>query len=351
MDKRKTRNSDSGFTLIELIIAMAILAFLMTAIASFMSAGVFSYKKAKADVSVHNSAQAVYNEVTGVTMQSNKLVILAYINEGTESVDFSVPGDDISATVKLSADPYYIVKDEATMDEFKKTAEYKNNTSYDYKLYSDIDKETELYVLSIISEKGMDIEMDSCIPQVTGSNMYYDAFAKEINPTVSDNYKMIKVSTDKTGANKSDKYGNPVYDTKDCLRSVFTFDGNNMYYQKKYQFSVLKNDYLNWDESVVTGGTPSAGDSIDNYIYSDSFSYVNMGTTTISGIIAKADAKAGTVYFSFKFNDKNMTYETEGLTQIRNSYVLKPKSKRLSGGSVTIPVDSSEETSEESSEE
>ena len=51
--------SNSGFTLIELIIAIAILAFLMTAVGSMMSSSVLTNRKAQADITVQDAAPTI----------------------------------------------------------------------------------------------------------------------------------------------------------------------------------------------------------------------------------------------------------------------------------------------------
>ena len=81
--KRKI-NSNSGFTLIELIIALAMLAFIMISVSSFLSSGMLSFRKAKADISVHNSAQDTYNQIVDSAIQANDIVICGYIAENPD---------------------------------------------------------------------------------------------------------------------------------------------------------------------------------------------------------------------------------------------------------------------------
>ena len=342
------KNKNSGFTLIELVIAMAMLAFIMTAVISFMASGIFSYKKAKADITVHNNAQNVYNEITDTTMSANSIVMLAYINDapGTTTVDFSYPDTDISADVKLASEPCYIVKDSAAEADFKKTAEYKERPNLQFKYYSDISPETELYIVKIIVECAENLDITECVPKVTGSYDYYDAFATEkASEGEGTQYKTIKPEKKADNSDRTDENGNIVYDTKDTVRKIYTFDGKYMFLKKKYQYMVLKNDYLNWDEASVTGGTPSTtADNMINYRFCESFSYVKLSDTeTLTGIVAKVDADNATVYYELKFNDKNMTYDSQALPQIRNSYVLKPKgNKKTQSTTLGTPTDAPE---------
>lgn len=333
---KKEENRNSGFTLVELIIAMAILAFLMTAVVSFMSAGVASYKKAKADVSVHNHAQSVYNSITEMTMQANDIVLLAYRNGGAE-LNFNKPGSDVTNPDKLS-DLCYIVKDDTVKAKFMHTPEF--NPAYGFVYYKDLNPSTELYIKSIIIESGVDLKLEFC--KDDGAGAYYDAFAVERG---DDNVKTVinELKNEGTSDTKKDVNGDVVYDTTDTLRSIYTFDGNKMYLQRKYRYMVAQNDYYGWDMGVLTGGS-AAEDSMENYLYTEALSYAKKSDSeSVSGVLARVNVKEGTIYYEFKFNDKNMTYSSQGLAQLRNSYVLKPKSSRLEivvGGST--PTDAPE---------
>ncbi len=75
---KKKLNSNSGFTLIELIIAIAVLAFLMTAVSSMMGSSVMTNRKAQADLEVQTSAQETYNRITDAIMQAKKIYIFGY---------------------------------------------------------------------------------------------------------------------------------------------------------------------------------------------------------------------------------------------------------------------------------
>ena len=55
---------NSGFSLIELIIAMAVLSFLMLAVSSFMGSSVMQNRKAKVDIKMQASAQETYGLIT-----------------------------------------------------------------------------------------------------------------------------------------------------------------------------------------------------------------------------------------------------------------------------------------------
>ncbi|MCM1209712.1 MAG: prepilin-type N-terminal cleavage/methylation domain-containing protein, partial [Ruminococcus sp.] len=83
----KKLNSNRGFTLIELIIAIAVLAFLMTAISSLMTSSLITNRKTQADIEVQTTAQETYNKITDALMQAKSVYILGYTYPGTP--DFS----------------------------------------------------------------------------------------------------------------------------------------------------------------------------------------------------------------------------------------------------------------------
>lgn len=83
----KKLNSNRGFTLIELIIAIAVLAFLMTAISSLMTSSLITNRKTQADIEVQTTAQETYNKITDALMQAKAIYVLGYTYSGTP--DFS----------------------------------------------------------------------------------------------------------------------------------------------------------------------------------------------------------------------------------------------------------------------
>ncbi len=322
MKKTRKSNSNSGFTLVELIIAMAILAFLMTAVCSLMSTGVFSFRKAKADITVTNTAQNTYNQLTDAIMEANNIVIYGYVNTGTASIDFSVPGSsDIPDGVNLSDSPAYYVRDAAQAEAFKETVEYKAGAPIYY--FSNLTPDTEIYVVEFITESAEDIDISLCKPSATEADKYYNYFSTD--PVVQNRYdtierKMINVSDDPDMPVYTDSFDanhNWVYDKKDTVRTIYTFDENEMFLEKKYAYMYLKNDYCN---------DADPDQSMADHLYSSSISYVSpSATVNVTGCIMKVDAAAGAIEIDIKYNDKNMTFESKGFIETRNSYVIVPK--------------------------
>lgn len=95
--RRKQQNS--GFSLIELIIALAVLAFLMLAVSSFMGSSVMQSKKARADVKMQTQSQEAYNLLTDSIMQANDILIVGYTASDDDDIDFAKPGETTTATL------------------------------------------------------------------------------------------------------------------------------------------------------------------------------------------------------------------------------------------------------------
>ena len=101
-------NKNSGFSLVELIIAIAVLAFLMLAVSSFMGSSVSQTRKEQVDVKLQTQAQETYSLITDTIMQANDIVMVGYT--ASEQLNFATVGEETSATM---AKKFY-VKDEAT---------------------------------------------------------------------------------------------------------------------------------------------------------------------------------------------------------------------------------------------
>ena len=66
---------DSGFTLVELIVALAIMALLMVAVIGLMSMNSASNKRLKADISVQSAAEDLSQSITDTVMQAQEVEI------------------------------------------------------------------------------------------------------------------------------------------------------------------------------------------------------------------------------------------------------------------------------------
>ncbi len=299
------KKNNSGFTLIELIIAMAVLAFLMTAIGSLMGSSIASHKKQKAEIRVHTAAQETYNQITDSIMQAKNVVIVGYLSN-TE-YDFLSYGADVGTTPQL----VYYVKD-AEMKEFIKnnpsvygTADAASIGDANIKLFSEFDSSKYFYVKKIAIMTSVPIDMSAVPSSIIDAQSATEIKLRDQLADPANNEVTVKIEQTASGTDAYTEYDNVVH--------IYTFDGANMYYEKQYSFMTNLNDKI-------------IGTNKDACLYNSGFSYVKTGGTTpvnISGCKATIDAENGAIGVDLMFNDRNMTYTTKGMVNIRNSYVLK----------------------------
>ena len=302
--------SNSGFTLIELIIAMAILAFMMTAVCAFMSSSVATYKKSKADITVHNSAQETYDQITDSIMQATDIYVLGYIApSGDDVLDFEISDRDVQDS---NIDLTYFVKDSEHETILKNMAEYK--PGYPIVYFDAIPNGASIYVEQLIIENSVPIDTSMMPTYTAGTTDYTNNLTAEtvkIVQAVSVD-PVTMVSTPVVTAT-----GAPVYTVNDTVRNIYTFDKDNLYLERKYAFMTALNDFYD---------STDANDKMLNYMYSSSFSYLKFaGGDTVSGCTIVIDEDNSSIGVDLNFSDKNMTYTTLGMVNVRNSYVLKAK--------------------------
>lgn len=304
--KRKIK-SNSGFTLIELIIAMAILAFLMTAVSSFMGSSVLSFRKTNSDLRVNYSATELYTQLSDTIMQANEIVIVGYTS--SSNLDFT-PGYEVNqTTISTALTPVVCVKDEEMKQKvILNPARYGitgSIGSYDFKLFSELkDPSTkmpfEVYVSAIIVDTAVPLDL---------------SYAPSANPNgtswnVTDSFSGSVVTVSATGT---------VYDTNDTAVNTFIFDEKQVYYGIEYGFMTDLNDKIDLSSSAT----------MENNLYCKSLNYVMCGTGTVgqpvTGCIVKVDAGNGAIDLELSFYDNNSTFTSNGRINTRNSYVLVPK--------------------------
>ncbi len=84
--KRKKINN-RGVTLVELVIALAVLSMLLVAVIMMMSNNSVIYRKTKADINVQTSAQETYNSIQDCIMQAKYIELWGYTDaDATEKI-------------------------------------------------------------------------------------------------------------------------------------------------------------------------------------------------------------------------------------------------------------------------
>ena len=295
----KKNKSNNGFTLIELVIAIAMLAFIMTAVSALMGSSILSFRKTKSNISIQNSAQAVYDKMSDDIMQAKRVVIYGY--ECSEDLNFSdaKPGDAASGSLAY----YYYVSDEAARadllahgvagDNIKVFSGYGTGPS----AQAPVSSTTKIYVDKMIIDISVPIDeitaIDTCGPHT-------------VEATRADHLYGGTVKIKRIGQKDS---GEGIYDVNDTLRCTYTFDGENMYYENKYSLQTGK-------DNAATG---TLG---ENNLYTNIFNYLVGGSEKVSGCVVTVDYKNGAIGLELNIYDKNMRHKTDGMVKLRNSDVL-----------------------------
>lgn len=299
---------NSGFSLIELIIAMAVLSFLMLAVSSFMGSSVMQNRKAKVDIKMQASAQETYGLITDTIMQASDIILVGYRAADDDAMTFSNMGDDGKDVSTVLTRKYY-VRDKKTADAIvANPAAYGISgsvNSADVILFGDLTGKEKIYVSYIRVESAVPLDMN----QVPGGNPNI----------VTDQNIMNTLTGTATSVSCTERGTKKIYSINDTLVSTFYFDGNNLYYGRKYAYMTDLDDKLDMTDA----------DSKTTHLYNKYFSYrvgkVGAVDTKASGCVATINAADETIGIDLYYNQSSMTYTTLGRISTRNSHVLKPR--------------------------
>lgn len=310
----KKLNSNRGFTLIELIIAIAVLAFLMTAISSLMTSSLITNRKTQADIEVQTTAQETYNKITDALMQAKSIYVLGYTYSGTPN--FSKSGESAGGSPSYFVAGLYDEKTYAVRDGV--TGVLKADATRDA---------NKLAIVNELKRYGItaDVGKVKFFHELAGQDIYI----KKLVVVTAETLDITQVPS--PTADGTDKWNctnaftsNPItvkrvgtgFSENDTVVNIFTVDKGNLYYEKEYAFMTGKND-------IVSDWTDS--DAVRRNIFSNSLSYVTTDDEPLSGCVVNINPDKGSLAVDLYFSDKNMTYTSLGMVNVRNSYVLKAK--------------------------
>lgn len=312
----KKLNSNRGFTLIELIIAIAVLAFLMTAISSLMTSSLITNRKTQADIEVQTTAQETYNKITDALMQAKSIYVLGYTYPGTP--DFSKAGESASGSPSYFVAGLYDEKKYAIRDVV--TGEIKVDATRDANKTA-IVNELNLYGITA------DVAEVKFFHELAGQDVYIKKLVVVTSETLdiglvpsatadgADKWNCQNAITGQLITVKKAPSGTG-FSENDTVVNIFTFDEGNLYYEKEHALMTGKNDKVSdWTDS----------DAIRRNIFSNSLSYVTTDDEPLSGCVVNINPDKGSLAVDLYFSDKNMTYTSLGMVNVRNSYVLKAK--------------------------
>lgn len=307
MSRKKQNNS--GFSLIELIISLAVLAFLMLAVSSFMGSSVSQTKKEHADVRIQTQAQETYSLITDSIMQASDIVMAGYVASDPDLLKFNKVGEATTATMTKR----YYVRDKETAD-----ALVSNPAAYG--ISGTVAKADVKYFTDLYSESSGYEKVFVTYMQIRSSVPLDLNYVPGANPNIMSTQSLLNTLTGElTDVDCTEQNSKKIYSVNDTLVSTFQFKDNNLYYGRKYAYMTDLDDVLDMDDT----------ESQRKHLYNKYFSYNTATTSTsetgIPGCVATVNAKDGSIGIDLYYNQSDMAYTTLGRINTRNSYVLVPK--------------------------
>lgn len=272
----KSKNNQ-GFSLVELLIAIAILSLIMIALASFMGTTTNSYVRSRNDREIQQAGQEVFD------MMADKLMQAQLVRVGTDTKEYTAVGT--GGSVKAGADFALLDASGAPI-----TTSYGNRSRYSFDALNEM--------------------------AITDSNpiryiaIVYDA----------------KTTTIYRGQ----------YATKG---GVYVFRDGNIYF-REYEFSrrfSSFNDGANTEADLTLNEIEVQLDSLINTslsgLMSADFSICDTikHDEDVPAVDIYALPAENALYMTLDFEKQGMENRTEGMITIRNSYVLKPKDPPSAG--------------------
>ena len=315
------KRNNKGLTLIELVVAFAILALIGVGVVGVMSSNSVLFRKTKKDINITTSAQETYSKISEDLMQA-KYVFVAGKSSNTLA-DF--PTNKVGADAGFGVtDVYLLKKSDINMLKHANAnggidVYFSNLTSNPDSMRTAVGNNEEFDSYYKTFRYMTDIEKDeykrflSFVPSHTfsdfGSSNVYDSSDGYKNIYISQIILMYSVPIDS-------KYVPAGVDTtgKDldyCIETIYVKD-NEIYISNKYHY-------------MTDLDSPSPVYS-DSNLYCNDVNYVKntvaTSVTNIPGVVAKFDSSRDTIMLDIYFAKYSMSYQDKGMTVLRNSYVL-----------------------------
>ena len=275
------KEKNKGFTLVELMVAIAVLALLIIAVVGFMSHESVILRKEEADISVQNSAQETYNDIADIIIQAKYIKIEAYNVPDNSIIDFDKKnvGKSISQNVN-----------EITFTRKSDGAAGYNFEDNGYSIQNSGSTDTAFYLLKTVKSGG------------SATTSFGNLYIKKIT---------VKYSVPYDSSFKGAGAASDVGVEKDTCTAEIIFDKNCVYISKQYDIMTKLNSTGTTNETLFSRKL--------NYVESANGKYVSAAHCTV-------DVNSQSVGLSLSFADNGFGYTVDGMINIRNSNVfIDPK--------------------------
>ncbi|SCW48369.1 prepilin-type N-terminal cleavage/methylation domain-containing protein [Eubacterium ruminantium] len=271
---------NKGFTLVELIVAIAVLALLITAVVTFMGHESVTLKKQEADISVQNSGQETLNELSDIIIQAKELTIEGYVFE--DNYVYAFNKKKVGESIAKSATAVKYQRKSLIPGGDSTTLNYEDNG---YKHFPASATVSGDYLKTKVG--------DDPSATVTYKNIYLSKLTVKYSVPYDSNYLGTGI-TDPGNVN-------------DECTAIITFNQEKIYIEKTYKYMTKLN---------------SSGVS-DNTVYT---SKLNYGTSSNGKIISAARITVDPLNQSLSLN-LDFAYQKHGasiqnIINIKNSNVL-----------------------------
>lgn len=279
------KKHNQGFSLVELILAIAILAIIMVAVGSFMNSTTRVYNRTKNSIEIAQTSQDLYDLISDKIMQAKEIRI------GRGGKEYAIVGTNDTAKVSSS---YELLKNDGTTP----------FTSH---------AGLPLYSFDALEEEETNIDY-ICI--------YYDTnVADKYGPTIDVFYfnegsvYLVRY----TGGSRASSYYNTsglTSDEQDKPRTTLNADTSRTYTDA-------------WINNCISNVQTVDGESYADIYAGGSWTSKNLEEylvcENVENVYAYAIPNENAIYMQINLEKKGRENTAEGMVTIRNSYVLAPK--------------------------
>lgn len=319
----KRLSNNKGISLIEILVALAILALIMTAVISLMINNNIIFRKTKNDLKVQTQADETFNLMSDVLMSSKYIYVEGY----TANAEQTFSKSEIGATAT------------STFTAAKARTKVEGAASTGTKFISDDDyKLKDIYVKKLVVVAAVPIDSNvinlGTISTYTegGATGNYYVLPAGLNYS-SKTYTIGSLSIDDQDAGINCKNDLPTTDFSttgthnilvgDCDRCIYTFifDKNDIYMTKQYMYQTSLNSTMPTNINDPSTWTDEQKQSLK---ISNSLNYVvnSDGSTIYPGFVMRFDPEKNGVGLRMYFNDSHMSYTVENMVKVHNSSVI-----------------------------
>lgn len=329
------KSNNKGFTLVELMVSLAILALIIVAISGIMFSNNVIFKKSKADINVQEVALDTYNKFSGDLMQARNIYIEGY----TVSSEVKFPSNKVGTSISESTDTSTVVG-YLNPSDIALRASKPGTKDYDVFI-----NEESSYNETELNKKRESLKADTS--KLNTFNSYYEkirymgAADKVLYANFQDyvdDHKTSGASIVSNSSLKSTNYSNAqphqyknLYVTKVIIQYYVPMDNNytitpsSSTYDTCYvTYTFGKNASKKIGEvRVRTTYSKMTKLNTSEIVYTDYLNYVvSDNNVIIPGVLAKVDGENDSIQLEMFFSKNSMNYTAEGIASMRNSYVL-----------------------------